>query len=55
MTIKRNTVGVSTGHGQPCHMGIQPGHTDKPNEYYQAVTWDNAAGINLIMADKQQE
>jgi len=55
MIIKKNTVGVSTGHGQPCCMGIQPGHTDKPNEYYQAVIRGSAAGINLIMADKQQE
>jgi len=53
--ISRNTVGVSTGHGQPSHMGIMRGHTDKLNEYQPAVTRDNAAGISRLMADKQQE
>jgi len=55
MIIKKNTVGVSTGHGQPSHMGNQRGHTDKPNEYYQAVNRGSATGTNLIMADKQQK
>jgi len=52
---QKNTVGVSTGHGQSCCMGIESGHTDKLNEYQPAVTRDNATGISRLMADKQQE